>query len=417
LDNRSAELNCDIFLTSPDWPPESTHNGICTYVGHLREGLIAVGHKPTVLSMAGRRAGPDSSDIIDLTGVPLSRRSLAKRVRTALRSRRSWSFGIADAASRQINAAMRLLPAGRPRLLEIEESFGLAEHFVGRDFALVVRAHGPYFKGAPALGLSADRRAQDRCAAEARAIKHADGISAPSQYILDAISEEWDIEGIPTTVIPNPAVPVPREMRWQPSKSGPQKILYVGRFDRLKGADVLLDAFNMVAARHPQVELLFAGPDSGLVDDEGRRWMLREYADAHLSPSALTRLNYLGTVSRDLLHELRKGAAACVVASREENFPYAALEALGAGCPLVAARMGGVPEIVVDEQNGLLFRSGEAASLAAQLERVLEDGALAENLSAGAQASFERYSPTNVALETLRFYERVVGAQSATAPG
>lgn len=408
LDNRSAELNRDIFLASPDWPPESTHNGICTYVGHLRTGLVALGHKPTVLSMAGSGPGEKSGDIIDLTAVPLPPRSLAQKVRTAIRSRRSWSFGIADASARRIKAAMGMLPARRPRLLEIEESFGLAEHFANRDFCLVVRAHGPYFKGAPALGLSADRRAKDRCAAEARAIKHANGISAPSQYILDAILEEWEISGIPTAVIPNPAVAVPIEMRWQPRMTRAPQILYVGRFDRLKGADVILNAFNVVVARHPQAELLFAGPDSGLVDDAGRRWTLREYAEAHLSPSALARLHYLGTVSRERLQSLRKSAAACVVASREENFPYAALEALGAGCPLVAARMGGVPEIVVDGQNGLLFRSGEAASLAEQLERVIDDPALAGRLSAGAQVSFERYSPTNVALATLKFYERLV---------
>jgi glycosyltransferase involved in cell wall biosynthesis len=416
LSARFVEFDRDIFLTSPDWPPEATHNGICTYVGHLREGLIELGHGPTVLSMANRMPSVQQRDVIDLTAVRLDPRSLITRLRSAMRSRQSWSFGIADAAARQISAALRSLPSRRQRVLEIEESFGLAEHFVDRDFSLIVRAHGPYFKGAPALGLSSDRRAQDRCAAEARAIKHADGISAPSQYILDAISQEWDIEGIPTAVIPNPAVPVSPEMRWRRSKSGPHKILYVGRFDRLKGADILLDAFNLIAAKHPNVELLFAGPDSGLVADDGRRWMFHEYADAHLSPAAIARLRYLGTVSRDRLQDLRKSAAACVVASREENFPYAALEALGAGCPLVAARMGGVPEIVVHEQNGLLFQSGQAGSLASQLERVLDDASLGDTLSAGALRSFERYRPINVALETLKFYERVAAARSATVP-
>jgi glycosyltransferase involved in cell wall biosynthesis len=296
--------------------------------------------------------------------------------------------------------------------LEIEESFGVAEHFAERDFSLVIRAHGPYFKGAPALGLSADARAIDRCAAEARAVRYADGISAPSQYILDAISKEWDLDGIPTVVIPNPAVPAPADLRWKRTTSEPFQILYVGRFDRLKGADLLLQAFDLLVAKRLNVELLFAGPDSGLVSQDGRVWMLREYAEVHLSPNALLRMRYLGVVTRDVLREYRQKATVCVVASREESFSYAALEALGAACPLVASDSGGVPEIVMDEHNGLLFRSGDAQALAAQLGRVVEDAELSERLSEGARDSVSRYCPVKIAAETLDFYSRVVANRS-----
>jgi glycosyltransferase involved in cell wall biosynthesis len=234
-----------------------------------------------------------------------------------------------------------------------------------------------------------------------------DGISAPSQYILDAISREWDISGIPTAVIPNPAVPVPAELRWRPDTTGPKHILYVGRFDRLKGADLMLRAFNAIAEERLDVNLVFAGSDNGLTDDDGRQWKLNEYAEANLSSCARARFHYLGVVSQTRLQDLRQSSAVCVVASREETFSYTALEALGAGCPLVAARMGGVPEMVVDEHNGLLFESGRFESLAVQLLRVLEDDALSKRLSAAALQTSDRYLPVNVALQTLNFYKRV----------
>ncbi|HMN92005.1 MAG TPA: glycosyltransferase family 4 protein [Hydrogenophaga sp.] len=397
----------EIFLVSPDWPPEGTHNGICTYVAHLREGLVGLGCGPTVLAMAGEVPETGSGDVVDLGAVRPEPRSIFARVRVGFRSRMSWSFGISDATARRISAAMSNISGGRPRVLEIEESFGFGGHFKDRDFALVIRAHGPFFKGAAALGIPFDRRVRDRCAAEARAVRHADGISAPSQYILDAISREWDISGIPTAVIPNPAVPVPPDLRWRPGTTGPKQILYVGRFDRLKGADLMLKAFNFIAEEKADVELLFAGPDRGLTDDDGRHWKLHQYAEAHLSPDARSRFRYLGVVSRTLLQDLRRTSAVCVVASREETFSYAALEALGAGCPLVAARMGGVPEMVADEHNGLLFESGRFESLAAQLLRVLEDNDLCKRLSVAALESFDRYLPANVAQETLNFYARV----------
>jgi glycosyltransferase involved in cell wall biosynthesis len=403
----SEKLDPEIFLVSPDWPPERAQNGICTYVGHLREGLIGLGCKPTVLAIASNTPARESENVVELGAVISQPRSVFSRAQAGFRSRLSWAFGIADANARRISTVMSNSSGIGPRVLEIEESFGLGGHFRNRDFSLVVRAHGPFFLGAAALGIPFDRRVKDRCAAEARAIRHADGISAPSQYILDAISLEWDISGIPTAVIPNPAVPVPADFRWRPHATGPKQILYVGRFDRLKGADLMLRAFNAIAEKIPDVKLVFAGTDNGLTDDDGRHWKLQEYAETHLSPSARDRFVYLGTVSRTRLQDLRQSSAVCVVASREEAFSYTALEALGAGCPLVAARMGGVPEMVVDEHNGLLFESGRFESLAAQLLRVLEDDALCQRLSAAALQTCDRYLPVNVALQTLKFYKRV----------
>lgn len=397
----------EVFLVSPDWPPEGAQNGICTYVGHLREGLMGMGCKPTVLAMASNAPAKESEGVIDLGAVRSPPRSVFSRARAGFLSRLYWPFGIADANARRISTVMSETSGTRPRVLEIEESFGLAEHFKGRNFSLVVRAHGPFFLGAAALGISYGRRVKGRCAAEARAIRQADGISAPSQYILDEISREWDISGIPTAVIPNPAVPVPADLRWRPDTTGPKQILYVGRFDRLKGADLMLRAFNVIAEEKSDVKLVFAGSDNGLTDDEGRHWKLHEYAEAHLSPGARGRFLYLGVVSQTRLQDLRQNSAVCVVASREETFSYTALEALGAGCPLVAARMGGVPEMVVDEHNGLLFESGRFESLAVQLLRVLEDDALSKRLSAAALQSCDRYLPLNVALQTLNFYKRV----------
>lgn len=416
LPSLSEKFDPEIFLVSPDWPPETAQNGICTYVGYLREGLIGLDCKPTVLAMASKALATESEDVVDLGAVRSQPRSVFSRVNAGFRSRLSWAFGIADANARRISAVMSSTSGSRPRVLEIEESFGLGGHFRDRDFSLVVRAHGPFFLGAAALGIPFNRRVKDRCAAEARAIRHADGISAPSQYILDAISREWDISGIPTAVIPNPAVPVPSDFRWRPDTPDPKQILYVGRFDRLKGADLMLKAFNAIAERISDVNLVFAGTDNGLTDDDGRHWKLQEYAEAHLSPSARSRFFYLGVVSRTRLQDLRQCSAVCVVASREETFSYTALEALGAGCPLVAANMGGVPEMVVDEHNGLLFESGRFESLAAQLLRVLKDDALSKRLSEAALQSCDQYVPLNVALQTLNFYERVALLDSRRAP-
>ena len=61
------------------------------------------------------------------------------------------------------------------------------------------------------------------------------------------------------------------------------------------------------------------------------------------------------------------GAAVVVVGSRYDNFPVTVLEAMAVGCPLVAPRVGGIPEIVEDGVNGLLYEAGNPADMAAKL--------------------------------------------------
>jgi glycosyltransferase involved in cell wall biosynthesis len=86
----------------------------------------------------------------------------------------------------------------------------------------------------------------------------------------------------------------------------------------------------------------------------------------------------VGRVSDEELVDLYRGAAAYLDTSLYEGFGYQVLEAMGCGAPVVATRVTSVPEIVGDA--GLLCEPRSAAGLADALARVLEDGALAEEL-------------------------------------
>jgi glycosyltransferase involved in cell wall biosynthesis len=97
------------------------------------------------------------------------------------------------------------------------------------------------------------------------------------------------------------------------------------------------------------------------------------------------------------------------VCSRYENFPNVVLEAMARGCPLVAPEVGGVPEIVQDGRNGLLFRPGDAADLAQKLLALLGNPSLAEKLGRqGAVDCSERYDPDKLAEKTIAFYRQVI---------
>jgi glycosyltransferase involved in cell wall biosynthesis len=104
------------------------------------------------------------------------------------------------------------------------------------------------------------------------------------------------------------------------------------------------------------------------------------------------RVRFLGARPRGEVLGLLAVADVAVLPSAWENFPHAAVEALAMGTPVVATRVGGVPEIVHDGENGLLVDPDDDGEFGSALERVLHDGELRARLAAGAASSVERFS-------------------------
>jgi glycosyltransferase involved in cell wall biosynthesis len=191
-----------------------------------------------------------------------------------------------------------------------------------------------------------------------------------------------------------------------------RRIVVVANLRPEKGHDVLIDAAPEILRRHPDAEFEFVG--------RGRqRDALMEQARGR---GVLERITFAGHCP-DVAQRLAD-ADVFVLPSRSEAFPNAVLEAMAAGLPVVASGVGGIRELIVHGQTGLLVPPDRPEALAQQICRILEDGALAHrlSLSAGADArarfSFDRMvdqfeslylaelsrrgmSPTRVAPQTL----------------
>jgi glycosyltransferase involved in cell wall biosynthesis len=191
-------------------------------------------------------------------------------------------------------------------------------------------------------------------------------------------------------------------------------ILFVGRFDRHKGGDLMIEAFVRVLRALPEARLQFAGPDRGLIDDHGRSWNLEALVDDRL-PGARTsgRVHLLGPVPHSSLPALRRQSAVSVACSRYENFPGTVLEAAAMGCPIVAARTGGIPEIIRDGVDGLLHRAGDPDDLAAKIIAMLSDpGRAAEFGRLAAARCDQEFDPIVIAERMVVHFRRTL-AQSA----
>jgi glycosyltransferase involved in cell wall biosynthesis len=242
----------------------------------------------------------------------------------------------------------------------------------------------------------------------------ASAVSAPSKDVLDRMLARVRGLGLEppalAEVIPNPVDEVAPQNSWRLEECDPGRILFVGRFDRHKGGDLMLAAFASVLARFPKATLDFAGPDRTFTDDNGRAWGFDQFLAAKLPRSEdRRRVTFHNFVPGPQLSGLRKRALVTVVPSRYETFGIAAAEAMMAGCPIVAADAGALPELVQNDRNGLLAKAGDAEELADKILALLNDPARAQGL--GRQAALDardRYAPRVVAEKMIEFYRRVL---------
>lgn len=206
------------------------------------------------------------------------------------------------------------------------------------------------------------------------------------------------------TVIGN-GVPVPPTMDARQRRTLRESIgvpegrvfgLFVGRLTPVKNLPCLLDALGGLApGQRPWLALAGDGPQAEALAQrrahlglDGDLALLGERADA-------TRL--------------MQAADFLVLCSHQEGLSNAVIEAMVAGCPVIASSVGGNVELVQHESSGLLFDSDDRAELAAALERITSDGELRRRLAAQAKAQAqERYSIAALAAATERVYERCV---------
>ena len=391
---------------SPSWPPAASANGISTYVGSIRAALEAHNVESHILTpwLPAGHSEP-KVHLVTEPAQPSLGAKILYNVAERVSPNASVIFRLGHNLSRAVTELDRRWPVD---LLEVEESFGMAAQ-VRRRFRkpVVVRLHGPWCVVGPALGVQRDVGFALRYLAEYSAIRSADALSSPSQAALDIVRRAYRLPLAAAEVVPNPA-PLPAAADvWSYDGCEKQTVLFVGRFDRVKGADLVLDAFGRIATSFPEAKLWFVGPDQGLLEGT-RKWKLDEYLAAKLNDAARQRVRVFGALPRERVAELRRRAQVTVVASRYETFPMTLLEALGVGCPVITSLAGGIAEIARPGSNCLAFESGNTSELAGRLADLLGDVDLARRLGRQAREDCEqRFSPDVVARRMRAFYDRV----------
>ncbi|MBY0459605.1 MAG: glycosyltransferase, partial [Gemmataceae bacterium] len=175
-------------------------------------------------------------------------------------------------------------------------------------------------------------------------------------------------------------------------------LIHVARHHPVKDQPTLIRGFARAAADLPGVDLLMVG-------DGPLRPELENLAVESRVPN---RVKFLGI--RADIPELMRAADAFALTSVSEAASLTLLEAMASGLPVVVTGVGGNPEIVRHEVEGLLFPRGDVEKCADAIKRVLRDSGLATRLGAAGRArAVERYQLGRTVDECYKLYMRLTG--------
>ena len=176
--------------------------------------------------------------------------------------------------------------------------------------------------------------------------------------------------------------------------------LYVGSLAAIKGVGVFLSALkdvpghaiHVVGGGSPAEEAALKAQAAGL--------------------GVADRVSFLGNLHGEALWREQTGARYGVVPSVwYENFPYSVMEMLAIGKPVIGSAIGGIPELVLDGETGLLFPAGDSASLADRMRRLSGDASLAARLGSAGKALVARECSAEKHFSQVMAVYRAVGAE------
>ncbi|MCC6444209.1 MAG: glycosyltransferase family 4 protein [Armatimonadetes bacterium] len=396
------------------WFPPISHGGVAVYNGYLARALVSLDHRVTVVSS---RSSDTVPPVLEDEGVTVHR-LLAPfpgwigRIPLAGRYARPWRQ---IRYSKQVASKLtELEKRDRPDVIEFAEIEAEGLIYLRRKerCPAVVRCHTPTFilKNYAAPG-EKDYDTTITSRMEQECIRRADALTAPSGDMARTIAGACGLPADRIHPVPNAldvAAFLPPAGRANRGNSGQVTVLHVGRLERLKGVEVLARAVPLVLKEAPAARFVFIGDDRP--DSNGSSWqkrlesLVREFGVEE-------RVSFLGKVEHSVLLEWYGQAdIATVPAMLYESFSYTCAQAMAAGLPVVASRIGGIPETVDDGICGVLVDPGDVEDLARALIRLVNDKALRKQMGeAGQRKARERFDAGVVAERMVEIYRGISG--------
>ena len=359
-----------IWLLTGEYPPEYG-GGIATYAHHTAQMLAQRGHDVTVF--AGSETQPHGGRSEETAGrLRVVRFGLNQTPQSAaLGEFARWSYDAAEVL------AAYLQREGVPDVLESQEYLGLPYFTLQRRWLgekgfdrlpVLVTVHTPLYlcyryDGVPEYRFPGWWVGE----MERFACRAANWVVFPSACLRRELEGDLPALAGLSSVVPNPYPNIEREAA-QPS-SQRRGFLFTAKIERRKGIEPLLKTFKKLWDEGLDEALILLGGD--WYDELKQRWM-----------SSMLQTHYSEYIERGLLqwhgkqppaevHQTLGQVRGMILPSLFENYPYAVLEAMASGCPVIVSASGGHAEIVEDGVSGFVFSHEKQGDLEEKITALL----------------------------------------------
>lgn len=196
-----------------------------------------------------------------------------------------------------------------------------------------------------------------------RTLKMSVYIIANSKALLQKASDMFGKDFLHKAIVIGNGVNVEAINKIEAAPRDYQYIIAIGRLNFVKGLDVLIKAFHRAHSFHPKIhlEIVGDGPERSNLELLAREFGIEEF------------VHFRGCKNNEEAISILKGADFCIVPSRREAFGITILEAMAAEKSVIATNIGGIPEIVINWENGLLVNPEDSISLGKAMLNLIDN--------------------------------------------
>ena len=396
-----------ILLISFEFPPETGVGGIATYTWYQSRALAKLGHEVHVLAGALEPTPLRSEEVDGVQVHRFRRQSKLMRAFVAFGGNSlSWTKKRLENAVSMRHGMKQLCQTHQFDIIEMPECGAEGAALGHHGMPTVIRLHSPSKLIMPFYGIG--KIDTNFCSAiENHAIVRATAFSSCSQFLADEARRKLGISH-PIEVTPNgidvalfdesDQIDIRHKYGLAENRL---MILFAGRLERRKGIHLCAD-ICMSILKDFEVDFVFAGEDT-----DG--FFARELRPSLGSEKMKGSVHHLGKLDMRLVRSCIRQCDVFLLPSLWENCPYSSLEAMAGGKPIVCSDQGGMPELILDDENGLLAASGDSASFVSQIRKLLGDADMRDRLGTAARRTVEAsFNDTRIASLSLDHYQCVI---------
>lgn len=381
---RSEKERLKICFISQDYLPKP-NGGIGVWMGVLARELAALGNEVTVITRSENAPTIDLEENVWVHRIPITHwpDRPYKAPKNIPQIIYDWS---ATAYNELLKVAvMRGVDVVSAPIWDVE---GIVAHCSG-SFKVALSLHTSYGLSLPSKPFWRETpgylngHVRPVIEAEKLLLKEAPLIFANSRAIVSDIEQCYAMELDKTRIafVPHGINDI------EPSSDTERKeritVLFVGRFEERKGVDILLQVIPRLAAARPEVRFNLVG------NHDLTPWW-HDFLKKYAGEPWFSALYVPGFVEQEELQGMYRDCDIFVAPSRYESFGLIYLEAMRWGKPCIGTRVGGIPEVITHDENGILVSPDSSEELYAALERLVTDQNLRETMGAKSRELFLR---------------------------